>query len=278
MKNMKAILALGLAGAMMFGFAACGAPKEEEKQDVSAIAYDPSEQLGEGKVLVVGTSADYAPYEFRQLINGKDMFVGFDIGLAKEIAKDLGMQLKIEDKSFESLITEMNLGKIDIVIAGLSADPERDADFSKNYYAADQSCVIRKADKDVFTDISAFDGKSVGAQTGSIQEGLVNSEFTKSTPVSLAKIPDLVLSLKTNKIDGVIMEKPVALGYTSVHDDMYIAFDVPYEVKGSSVAVKKGNTELLDAINKTIDRVTADGTMDKYIDLATVAASDILTQ
>lgn len=250
MKKLKSVLALVMATAMILALAACGGGTAQTETK---------------KKLVMGTSADYPPYEFHKLVDGKDTIMGFDIDLAKEIAKDKGMELEIKDMSFDSLITEMNLGKVDFVIAGMSPDPERDADFSETYYLAKQVCVVRKADAANYPDVASLSGKTVGAQMGSIQEGLVKKTFTKSNPLSLQKIPDLVLNLKSSKVDGIVMEGPVAEGYVAKNTDLAIAFEVPYDQQGSCVAVKKGNKELLDSINKTIKRVQDDGSMDKFI-------------
>lgn len=255
MKKLKSVLALTIVSSLVLALSACGKTENSGNTDKPA----------ETKKLVMGTSADYAPYEFHKLVDGKDTIMGFDIDLAKEIAKDMGRELEIKDMSFDSLLVEMNMGKIDLVIAGMSPDPKRDADFSDTYYIAEQVCVVRKEDADKYKDIASLEGKSVGAQMGSIQEGLVKDNFTKSTPLSLQKIPDLVQNLKAKKADAVVMERPVAEGYIANNADLVAAFNVPYEQQGSCVAVKKGNKELLDEINKTIKRVKEDGTMDKFI-------------
>lgn len=250
MKKLKSIIALSVVSAMIFALTACGGASKP----------------AETKKLVMGTSADYAPYEFHKLVDGEDTIMGFDIDLAKEIAKDLDMELEIKDMSFDSLLVEMNMGKVDFVIAGMTPDPERDADFSDIYYLAEQVCIVRKEDADKYKDVASLEGKTVGAQMGSIQEGIVKDDFTKSSPLSLQKIPDLVQNLKAKKAEAVVMERPVADGYIANNEDLALAFVVPYDAEGgSSVAVKKGNTELLESINKTIKRVKEDGSMDKFI-------------
>ena len=77
-----------------------------------------------GKI-VLGTSADYPPYEFHETINGVDTIVGFDIEIAKVIAKELGVELEIKDMSFDGLLAALQSGTVDMVIAGMSATPER---------------------------------------------------------------------------------------------------------------------------------------------------------
>ena len=101
-----------------------------------------------GKI-ILGTSADYPPYEFHALVDGKDTIVGFDIELAKEIAKDLGVELEIKDMSFDGLLAALVSGNVDMVISGMTPTEERrqNVDFSEIYYQAVHGAVIRVADE-----------------------------------------------------------------------------------------------------------------------------------
>lgn len=242
---MKKILALTLALTMILSLAACGGETK--------------------KKLIVGTSADYAPYEFHTLIDGKDQIVGFDMELAKEIAKDLNMELEIKDMEFKMLLGELENGTIDMIIAGFSPDPERAVAYSDIYYKATQTVLVLKENENKYKDIESLAGKSVGAQTGSIQEGIVTEQMTQSTLISLAKIPNLVAELKGNKLEAVVMETPVAEGYLSQNPDLAMAFNVDEEEGGSAVAVKIGNEAILESVNKTIKRVNEDGSMERFV-------------
>ncbi len=288
MKSLKKLLAPFLALTMVFALGAC-APADEApatddvpatddaadpagddvaaETDYSAIIYTPGETMeGAEGTLVVAMSADYAPYEFIDINSGN--IAGFDVGLAKEIAKDLNMNLEIKNIPFDSCITEMNLGKADVVISGLSPDPERDAEFSDIYYSATQAAVIRVADADKYTDAASLAGMPVAAQSGSIQADLVAEEFPESSLLALQLVPDVVMNVKTSKAEAAVMEEPVAQGYVTNNDDLMIAFAVPYEETGSAVAVKKGNTELLAEVNASIARITEENLMETYVMLA----------
>ncbi|WKL02385.1 transporter substrate-binding domain-containing protein [Paenibacillus amylolyticus] len=96
------------------------------------------------KKLVLGTSADFAPYEFHKVINGKDEIVGFDIEIAKEIAKDLGAELVIEDMGFDGLLPSLQSGRVDLVISGMTPTDERkkSIDFSDTYYKSKQVIMV----------------------------------------------------------------------------------------------------------------------------------------
>ena len=130
--------------------------------------------ITEGK-LILGTSADYAPYEFHILDNGVDKIVGFDVSLAQAIADELGVELEIRDIPFDSILMEINAGSVDVGIAGFTPTPARleAVDMSHLYELQSQSLLIRKADLEKYKDVSDFGaGTNVGAQTGSIQEEL----------------------------------------------------------------------------------------------------------
>ncbi len=218
--------------------------------------------------LVVGTSADYAPYEYHAIIDGKDTIIGFDISIANEIAKDLGVQLEIVDSGFDGLLQSLNTDKVDIVISGMNPDDERRkaVDFSKIYYEAKQGVMVRAEDKDKIKSIADLSGKKVGAQLGTTQEDIAKEQMKDSTLVSLGKIPDLVMELKSKKIDALVVELPVANGYVKNNNDLALSeLTVEEESGGSAIAVKKGNEDLLKLIDATIDRLMKDGSIDKFV-------------
>jgi arginine/lysine/histidine transporter system substrate-binding protein len=218
--------------------------------------------------LVLGTSADYPPYEFHKIVNGKDEIVGFDIEIAKEIAKDLGVELVIQDMKFDGLLAALQTGNIDLVIAGMSATEERkqSVDFSKIYYAAEQAVVVRTADKDKYKTLADLKGLAVGAQKGTTQEQIAKDEIENVQLKSLGKIPDLVLELKSKKVDALVIEYPVAASYASKNPDMTVSgIKFKNQEKGSAVALKKGSSALTAAIDKTIDRLLKDKLIEKFV-------------
>ena len=218
--------------------------------------------------LTIGTSADFAPYEFHILQDGQDKIVGFDIALGQAIADELGVELEVKDISFDSILMELNSGTIDLGLAGFSPTPDRleAVDMSVLYYTGGQSLMIKKADAEKFKSFADFGaGTSVGAQTGSIQEGLAKENTPDASLVSLQTVPSIIMDLKTGKIDGAFIETAVAVGYVATQDDLMILCDVPYDSEGSSVAVKKGNEDMLNFVNAVITKVVANGSMDQFV-------------
>ncbi|MCF0231121.1 MAG: transporter substrate-binding domain-containing protein, partial [Enterococcus sp.] len=214
--------------------------------------YDKIIQKGE---LVVGLSADYAPYEFHAKVDGEDKIVGFDISIAQKIADDLGVKLKIEELGFDALLGALKTGKIDMVISGMSPTPERlkEVAFSQPYMNVQQRVIVRKEDKDKFHSTKDFEGVRAGAQKQTTQEELIKTELTGAVPTSLQKIPDLIMNLKNNKLDAVVMEEPVGEAYVSQNEDLAFA-DVTFEKgsKDTAVAFPKDAPVLTEKVNASI--------------------------
>ena len=291
----KKLLAGIMAGIMALSLAACGsgsssAPAAEEKQDAAGAATEaaaaddaatdaaPAEitTIADG-VLTVGTSPDFAPYEFYYIDeSGNPQLAGFDIALAQRIADNLGLELKVVPMDFDGILMELQNGNIDLGISGFSPSPERAEtfDFSDLYYEGGQSFVIRVADKDKYTDYAAFDGLPVGAQTGSIQMDLAKENTPNANIIGLPKVTDLINELLSGKLEGAFIETAVAEAYIKNYPDLMIAWEVPYDTKGSAIALKKGNDGLRTAVNGVIAEVLEDGSMKEYIDTANAQAID----
>ncbi len=276
--KLKKLAALLTAALMAMSLAACtteesGAPAGDDNPSQSQ--NDPgNDKPAEKKILIMGTSADFAPYEFHKMVDGEDKILGFDVALARKIAEEMDAELEIKDMDFNSLLIELQNGRLDFVAAGLSPDPKRaqQVDFSDPYYFGSQCCIIREEDADKYQSVEDFEGVPIAAQVGSIQEGLVRDLFPGATLVSLAKLPDEILSLSSGKVDGVVVETAVANGFIAKNPGLTIGFDVPYDAKGSCLAVQKGNTELLDHINAVIADVTESGEMDEMVTQANLDA------
>ena len=224
-------------------------------------------KIKQSKELVVGTSADYPPLEFTISVNGNTKYVGIDIELAKDIAKDLHAKLVIKNMSFDSLLVALETGKVDMVISAMTPNPERkkSVDFSRIYYKpSGEYFLINKRDQSKYRKIKDFAGQTVGAQTGSIQYQLIQSQMKKSKVKGLGKINNLVLALKSGKMSGVVMEELTAKAYAQ-NDNSLLAVrsDLREQQAGNAVAVAKGQGDLVKAVNKTINRVEKKNLIDK---------------
>jgi len=216
--------------------------------------------------IILGTSADYPPYEFH-IVDGEDKIVGFDIDIANEIAKDLGKELEIKDMNFGGLIAALKSDSVDFVIAGMNADEERakEVDFSNIYYSAAQGIIVAN-DATEIINMEDLKGLTVGVQKGTVQEKIVQDLVVKEKIVGLNKIGDLIMQLKNKKIDAILVELPVAKAYSSKNTDLKV-INPEYisDTKGFAVAIKKGNKELVDQINQTLNRLEKEGKLEEYL-------------
>ncbi|WP_430376414.1 ABC transporter permease subunit [Staphylococcus aureus] len=235
------------------------------------------EKIKERGELRVGLSADYAPMEFEHTVNGKTEYAGIDIDLAKKIAKDNNLKLKIVNMSFDSLLGALKTGKIDIIISGMTSTPERkkQVDFSDSYMMTKNIMLVKKDKVNEYKDIKDFNNKKVGAQKGTEQEKIAQTEIENASITSLSRLPDVILALKSGKVEGAVVEKPVAEAYLKQNPKLGIS-NVKFneEEKDTVIAVPKDSPKLLSQINKTIKEVKDKGLIDKYMTNAANAMND----
>ncbi|UXT29748.1 ABC transporter permease subunit [Staphylococcus aureus] len=235
------------------------------------------EKIKERGELRVGLSADYAPMEFEHTVNGKTEYAGVDIDLAKKIAKDNNLKLKIVNMSFDSLLGALKTGKIDIIISGMTSTPERkkQVDFSDSYMMTKNIMLVKKDKVNEYKHIKDFNNKKVGAQKGTEQEKIAQTEIENASITSLSRLPDVILALKSGKVEGAVVEKPVAEAYLKQNPKLGIS-NVKFneEEKDTVIAVPKDSPKLLSQINKTIKEVKDKGLIDKYMTNAANAMND----
>ncbi|MBD5069857.1 MAG: ABC transporter permease subunit [Lactobacillus sp.] len=232
-----------------------------EQVSVKADSTDNSvEQIKKSGKLVVGTSADYPPYEFTVKENGQTKYVGIDIEIAKQLAKNLGVKLEIKNMSFDSLLVALESHKVDAIISAMSPTDERkkSVDFSNIYYTGKQYMLINKKDASKYKTLSDFKNATVGAQNGSIQYELVQKQLSSSTLKGLSKLSDLVIALQSGKVNGIVMEEPTAKAYAA-NNSQLVAIDPGFTESsgenGSAIAFAKNSPALVAVANKTIAQI-----------------------
>ncbi len=261
---MKKFVSLLLALLMVASLAACG-----KKAD------DSNNNSNESKTLVMGTSADYAPFEF--MYKGEDgtmQYGGIDVSVAQYIADSMGKELKVENMSFEYLLPSLVKGDFDIVVAAMEADGERlkSADFSDPYYTDLPPAILVKAsDAASYKTLADFSGKSVAAQTGTTKLDIVNEQLTGATAVPLALVTDMINELVNGKVDAIVVDGAVAQQYASTNSDLVIA-DASSELGQAApycVAVAKGDPKgLLPGINAAIAKMNEENKLESFISAA----------
>ena len=193
-------------------------------KNVSAAETDPTlSRVKKSGKLVIGTAAEYAPYEFHATVNGKDKILGFDMDVARTLAKHLGVKLEVQDMSFDSLLGAVKTGKIDMAIAGMTYTPERakEVNFSTPYYNDKNVVLTLKENKNKWATLDQIRGAKLGAQVSSSQSKLASSLTDKKT-VQVKKITDLVMQLSQKKVDAVVLAQTSAKSYLTQSDQFSI--------------------------------------------------------
>ncbi|WP_339146703.1 MULTISPECIES: transporter substrate-binding domain-containing protein [unclassified Sutcliffiella] len=220
---------------------------------------------GEGKKkLVMGTSADYPPFEYIDTEVGEDI-IGFDVDLANAITEELGYELEIRDMDFGSLITAMKAGNIDLILAGMTPTEDRakQVDFTDIYYTANHMIVSLK-DSNI-TSLEDLEGKTVGVQMGSIQYDKAEeiAEEVNITIENRDRVPQIVQDLKTGRFDAAIIEDTVMKGFME-KDENLTGFTLESDEEGSAIALPKGS-ELTEEFNRVLKEMEENGKMEELI-------------
>lgn len=212
--------------------------------------------------LVLVTEAGFAPYEYYD----GDEIVGVDIDIAKEIAKELGKKLVVRDVYFDSIINEINSGKADIAAAGMSITPDRlkQVDFSMEYATSKQILVVKDESNMKISDIN---GKKVAVQLGSVADVALSDtssgEYKNITLIRQKKFLSGLLDVKNGNADCLVMDELPAKELVNNNKGVKI-LDGYLFVDSYGMAVKKGNTELLETVNKVLQRLNDEGKIDEF--------------
>lgn len=257
-KLLGKLMAVALVVTMMCGLVACGSTEDTVKEEKK-------------EKIILGTSADYPPFEFIILDeNKKQQYTGIDISLAQQIADDMGKELEVSNMNFDSLMAALQKGEVDMVIAAMEKDTEREkvVDFSDPYYTDLPPMVLIKADKkDTYKDAKSLAGKTIAAQSGTTKADIVKDDFSKSTLLALTSVNDIVNNLAYDKCDAAILDGAVAQQYAQENDDMVIADIELGKAAPYRVAVQKGDPKgLLKDINASIKNAVDKKLVDQWIE------------
>lgn len=226
-----------------------------------------AEENTEGGTLIMATNAEFPPYEYHDSSqtgpDGTDI-VGIDAEIAGAIAEKLGKELVIEDIAFDSLIPELQSGKADFVAAGMTVTEDRlvNVDFSDTYATAVQSIIVTSDSEIAGPDDLA--GKKIGVQQGTTGDLYATDDFGDENIDRYPKGVDAVQALVQGKVDAVIIDNEPAKVFVGDNEGLKL-LDTAYAEEEYAIAVKKGNTELLEQINTVIQELKDSGEMDSII-------------
>jgi polar amino acid transport system substrate-binding protein len=225
--------------------------KEAEKQGIKTIK--------EG-VLTVGSDVAFPPFEYED--EQTQEIVGFDVDLIKEIGKRIGLEVKIQPAAFDSIIQALNAGKFDCVVSAMTITEERkkQVNFSDPYIDSDQSLAVKKGSP--ISSLEDLKGKVVGVQRGTTGELKANEIKEKYGIKEIKSYDDTLMAfedLKAGRVDAVVNDYPVTAYLVKKDPAFEIVARIPTGEK-YGIAVRKDSTDLLEAINKALREMKADGT------------------
>lgn len=237
-----------------------------------------SRQTGNSdKVLKVGMECNYAPFNWSQqndsngavrIANGNEYANGYDVMMAKKIAQEMGCELEIVKTKWSGLSEGVSTGKLDAAIAGMSitADRLKTVDFSDVYYKASMYALVKKGGKfENAKGIADLKGAVCTSQQSTAWYDLLPQIPEANIQPALADVPTMIVSLKSGKCDLLLVDKPTAMAASYANSDLAMIdlendrdLKVSDEVVNMGIAVKKGNAELKDAINKALAGISED--------------------
>lgn len=251
-------LALLLTAALVFSLAACGGSGGGSSDNV----------------LRVGMECDYPPFNWTQLTDANGAVAlgdgtyagGYDVEIAKRVAASLGKELVIVKVDWDGLPPSLTSGKIDAVIAGMTNTAERreTLDFTDNYYTSDLVLVVRQdGPYAAATSLQDFAGAKITGQMGTLHYDVIDQIDGVDKQQALGDFPTMVASLTSGKIDGYVSERPGARSAAATNPNITFiefapgsGFDFDGNDVSVAVAIRKGDTELKEAINTALAEIT----------------------
>ena len=253
MKNMKKIIAVLAAIAILAAVIAGCAKKADNKETTEATQ--------EKEVLVMATNAEFPPYEYHE----GDKIVGIDAEIAQAIADKLGMELKIEDVQFDSIIPGVQAKKYDMGMAGMTVTDERlkSVNFSDTYAKGVQAVIVKEG-SDIKT-VDDIKGKKIGVQTSTTGDIYASDDYGEENVTKFDNGAVAVQALLGDKVDCVIIDNEPAKSYVAANEGLKV-LDTAYVEEEYAICFNKENTELQEKVNGALKELIADGTVQKILD------------
>ncbi len=242
MKTITKILCLALALCMLFTCVACGSSEEDD-------------------TLIMGTNAAFPPYEY---VDDNGKIIGIDAEIAEAVATKLGKKLEIKDMEFDSLLTAVQSGAVDIVFAGLTVTDERkeSVDFSVTYATGIQVIIVPE-DSEIAS-VDDLSGKVIGVQAGTTGDIYCTDEFGQDSVKQFTNGALAVAALANGQVDCVVIDNEPAKSFVDANEGLKI-LETEYAVEDYAAAISKDNAELTEKVNAAMEELKADGTIDTII-------------
>ncbi|SNR76147.1 amino acid ABC transporter substrate-binding protein, PAAT family [Humidesulfovibrio mexicanus] len=255
----KSLLVAAAVSVMALGVVGCGEKKEEAAPNAAnATAAAPAP-----KTIVFASDATYPPMQYT---NDQKEIVGFEVDVIKAVAEKAGFKAEFKNVAWDGIFAGLAAGKYDAISSSVSITDERKAtmDFSDPIIPIEQMLVVAK--DNAATDLAALKGKSIGAQIGTTSYLVIKDEKGFKAIKTYDEVGLAMEDLVKGSIQAVVADSPVAVDYTTKKyaDKIKIAATLKSDkVENIGIAVKKGNQEVIDLVNKGLAAIKADGTFDK---------------
>ena len=256
MKNAKKIIAIVAVIAVIAAVLAACANKSGNGEDTTAAT-----EAAAKETLVMATNAEFPPYEYHE----GDKIVGIDVEIAQAIADKLGMELKIEDVAFDSIIPGVQAKKYDMGMAGMTVTDERlqSVNFSDSYAKGVQAVIV-KEDSEIKS-IDDIKGKKIGVQTSTTGDIYASDDYGEENVTKFDNGAVAVQALLGDKVDCVIIDNEPAKSYVAANEGLKV-LETAYVEEDYAICFNKENTELQEKVNGALKELIADGTVQKIID------------
>ncbi len=213
----------------------------------------------DANVLNVGLNAEFPPFEYIE----KGKIVGFDVEIMDEIGRLINKKIEYKHMAFDGLLIAIQTGKIDAIISGMTETEERrkNVDFSSSYFVSKQAVIVK--DDSTVSQFDELKGKKIGVVLGFTGDTAVTDMFSgTATILRYDSTGQVVLALNSGKVDAIVLDSEPAKEYAANNKGLKV-LETPLAEESYSIAVPKGNTELLNEINKALETIKSNGTYDK---------------
>lgn len=258
--------ALAMTAALGLAVTACGSSDDDKKDKKGSGASSSVSTISSG-TLTVCSDVPYPPFEDFDKA-AESGYKGFDVDIVDAIAKGLDLKLSIKDSSFDALQSgqSLNANQCDLVASAMTItdDRKKALDFSDGYYDSEQSLLV-PADSDIAS-IADLDGKKVGVQQATTGKTYAEENVKGADIVSFPGDAEMFAAIKAGQVDALLQDLPVNLDHTK--DGKFAVVETYSTNEQYGLAMKKGNTALVEAVNEQLAAMKDDGSYqaiyDKY--------------
>ncbi|MEC6746378.1 cystine ABC transporter substrate-binding protein [Pseudomonas qingdaonensis] len=242
---------LGTGAALVLGLGLLG----------QAVAGEQLQKIKDSGSISVGLEGTYPPFSF---VDTDGKLTGFEVELSEALAKELGVKARLQPTKWDGILAALESKRLDIVVNQVTISDERKKkyDFSEPYTVSGIQALVLTKNKDTIKTAQDLAGKKVGVGLGTNYEQWLKDNVPKAIIKTYDDDPSKLQDLRVGRIDAILIDRLAALEYARKAKDTIAAGDA-FSRQEAGVALRKGEPELLDAINKALDKLRADGTLKK---------------